>query len=107
MLFDAATHHPRSELIAFCYATIADVVAERAASTPNLQVIGRTEAIVGGVRGGWKAPTDPAPDDVWKDDVLALPDFAALAHYLSRSLPQESELDRRLREILAGGSSGA
>lgn len=105
MLFDAATHHPRSELTAFCYSTIPDVLAERAVSTPNLQAIGRTEAIVGGVRGGWKAPADPAPDDVWRDDALALPDFAALAQYLSRSLPQESELDRRLKEILAGGTS--
>ena len=34
----------RSELIAFCYATIPDVVAERAASTPNLQAISKTEA---------------------------------------------------------------
>jgi hypothetical protein len=44
---------------------------------------------------------------VWRDDALALPDFAALAQYLSRGLPQESELDRRLKEILAGGTSSA
>jgi hypothetical protein len=107
MLFDAATHHPRSELVALCHGTIPDVLADRAASTPNLQAAGRTEAVVAGVRGSWKAPEDTALDDVWSEDALALPDFSSLARYLSRSLPQEGELDRRLREILAGGSSGA
>jgi hypothetical protein len=109
MLFDAATHHPRSELIAFCHSAIPSGLAERAEATPNLLAVAASEAIIGGTRGDWTAPpNDPAPpEDVWTGGKLALPGFGALAHYLSRILPQESEVERRLTEILAAAKIGA
>lgn len=100
MLFDAAGRRPRSELIAFCFSSIPDVLAERAAITPNLQAVGATEAILGGVRAGWEAPKE-APADLWKDDAFALGDFANLASFLARSSPPQGELEARLGELLA------
>lgn len=100
MLFDAAGRRPRSELIAFCFSSIPDVLAERAAITPNLQAVGATEAILGGVRADWEAPKE-APADLWKDDAFALGDFANLASFLARSSPPQGELEARLGELLA------
>lgn len=106
MLFDAARRRPRSELIAFCFSAIPDVLAERAAMTPNLQVVGATEAILGGVRAGWEAPAD-APPDLWKEDAFALGDFANLASFLARSSPPQGELEARLGELLAKAATEA
>jgi SIR2-like domain len=89
MLFDAASRHERSELIAFCYSEIPEELAERAATTPNLQAVSSTEAIVGGVRGEWAAPEEPRPS-IWSGDEFLLPDFKHLASFLSRSMPNES-----------------
>lgn len=99
-LFDAARRRPRSELIAFCFGAIPDELAERAQTTPNLQVLGRSEAVLGGVRANWEEPQD-APDDLWKDDAFALGDFANLARFLARSSPPQGELEARLGELLA------
>lgn len=94
--FDAATRRQRSEVIAFCYDAIPIKLAESAALTPNLQVITRDEAIIGGVRGAWKTPTSPLPEDLWKNDGVPLGDFGALASFLARGtsptqlLPAES-----------------
>lgn len=84
MLFDAAIRRERSEFVVFSYGEISDDLAKHATSTPNIQVVGRTEAILGGVRGDWSAPEDDI-QDLWKEGKLALPDFAHLASYLSRS----------------------
>jgi len=46
--------------VAFCYSEIPSELEARALVTPNLQVIGQTEAILGGVRGKWK-PTEEMP----------------------------------------------
>lgn len=100
MLFDAARRRPRSELIAFCFSSIPDELAERAATTPNLQAVGATEAILGGVRADWLKPAD-APVDLWADDTFALGDFANLASFLARSSPPHGELEARLSELLA------
>jgi hypothetical protein len=100
MLFDAARRRPRSELIAFCFSSIPDELAERAATTPNLQAVGATEAILGGVRADWLKPAD-APVDLWADDTFALGDFANLASFLARSSPPQGELEARLSELLA------
>ena len=101
MLFDAARRRPRSELIAFCFSSIPEDLAERAATTPNLQAVGSTEAILGGVRADWLKPAADAPVDVWADDTFALGDFANLASFLARSSPPQGELEARLSELLA------
>lgn len=100
MLFDAARRRPRSELIAFCHDAIPVSLAERAATTPNLQATAPEEAILGGVRAGWDAPDD-SPEDLWADGALGLGDFARLSSFLARSSPPLGELEARLGELLA------
>ena len=90
MLFDAATRRERSEFVIFSYADISDDLAKRAARTPNIQVVGRGEAILGGVRGKWEAQERNLPD-LWEDGKLALPDFTHLASYLARTSKQDGE----------------
>jgi hypothetical protein len=99
MIFDAATRRERSEFLAFCYSTIPDELATRASITPNLQVVGRSEAILGGLRAQWKSPED-APLDLWENGELALPDFAKLASYLARSATRDSGAETTLRELI-------
>jgi hypothetical protein len=104
LIFDAAARRERSEFIAFCYTEIPNVLAGRATTTPNLQVITGSEAILGGVRANWKEPQNPPPD-LWEDGQLALRDFRHLAAYLARSTTQEPEGDALLRALLAGTPS--
>jgi hypothetical protein len=101
LLFDAATQRERSEIVAFCHSDIPDVLAQRATTTPNLQVVSGREAILGGVRGEWKPPTDTQPN-LWIDGQLALRDFRNLAAYLARSATREPEGDTVLRQLLKG-----
>lgn len=105
MLFDAARRRPRSELIVFSYGSIADDLAERASSTPNLQVACPDEAVIGGIRAAWAAPADPI-QDVWEAGKFKLGDFARLAAFLARSSPPDSELEARLGELLAKAAGG-
>jgi SIR2-like domain len=100
MLFDAAARRERSELIAFCYSEIPDALADRAGSTPNLQVVTGGEAILGGIRAEWQEPDDPPPG-LWVDGAFALRDFRYLASYLARSSAREDELEKLLRQLLA------
>ena len=100
-IFDAATRCERSEFIAFCYSEIPAVVAERAMTTPNLQVVSGREAILGGVRENWTAPED-APAGLWDNEQFALRDFRNLAAYLARSTTREHDGDRPLKELLEG-----
>lgn len=104
MLFDAAARRERSELIAFCYSEIPDAVADRARTTPNLQVVTGSEAILGGIRGEWQEPDDPPPG-LWADGAFALRDFRYLAGYLARSSAREDERETLLRRLLAGAES--
>lgn len=90
MLFDAAIRRERSEFVVFSYDNISDELAERASRTPNIQVAGRTEAILGGVRDNWKAP-DADIQGLWEAGELSLPDFTHLASYLARSSSQNGE----------------
>jgi len=99
LVFDAATRRERSEFVAFCHSDIPEALAERATTTPNLQVVSGREAILGGVRGEWKPPADTLPN-LWDDGQLALCDFRNLAAYLARSSTREPEGDTVLRELL-------
>lgn len=84
LIFDAAIRRERSEFIAFCFSAIPEPLAARALMTPNLQVLGASEAVLGGVRAPWKPPED-APPDLWAGNQLALRDFRNLTAYLARS----------------------
>ncbi|MGH2941224.1 MAG: SIR2 family protein [Solirubrobacteraceae bacterium] len=88
LLFDAALRRERSELIAFCYSEIPSVLAETAERTPNLQAVGPAEAIIGGIRAPWSAPTESL-EGIWLDGKLALGNFALLAAHLARSADPE------------------
>ena len=110
MIFDAARRRQRSEFSVFCFDEIPDSLANKAAMTPNLQAVGRKEAILGGIRGEWKAPeVGHAPEGTWSNDGdegdggFALGDFAKLAGYLARSSPPQGELEVRLKELLDEG----
>jgi hypothetical protein len=91
MIFDAAARRERSEFVAFCYSSIPDVLSKRASTTPNLQVAGATEAILGGVRGSWSAPAS-APPELWENNEFALRDFRRLAIYLARNTAAQSQI---------------
>lgn len=99
LIFDAATRRERSEFVVFCFAEIPKALAERAATTPNLQVVGEKEAILGGVRAPWKA-TDDVPEKLWKDGKFLLGDFRHLAGYLAMSAVKEPEHDPFMRKLL-------
>lgn len=84
VIFDAATRRERSEIIVFCFESIPDALAERAAMTPNIQVAAPKEAIIGGIRATWLAPDD-TPSSIWIENKLLLCDFKYLAAHLARS----------------------
>lgn len=108
VIFEAARHRPRSEIVAFAHSAIPDALAERAETMPNVQAVTGDEAILGGIRGPWKGTAAP-PADVWAADELALRDFRQLAAFLARSSPPLGELEARLAEVLENAvkSTGA
>jgi hypothetical protein len=106
MMFEAARRRPRSELIAFCFGSIPAPLAERALATPNLQALGRNEAILGGMRRDWEPLKDAAPD-LWTDAGFGLGDFSNLASFLARSSPPQGVLEERLGELLAKAAASA
>ena len=99
LIFDAATRRQRSEFVAFLYSDIPAPLAERAEITPNLQIVSRREAIIGGIRADWKEPEDAWPD-VWAEGQFLLPDFKFLARHLARSTQNRYEGDSNLRVLL-------
>jgi hypothetical protein len=104
MIFDAASHCPRSEFQVFCYSDIPKTLADHALSTPNLQVANGTEAILAGLLGKWAPPKDPPPG-LWVENQFGLRDFANLAAHLARSVAREAEPETLFRELLAGAVS--
>ncbi len=100
-IFNAAARRERSEFIAFCFSEIPDILADRALTTPNIQVVSGREAIIGGVRANWDKP-DNAPLDIWEDGQFALCDFRNLAMYLARSTTLEHEGESTLQKLLKG-----
>jgi hypothetical protein len=99
LIFDAAMRRERTEIAVFCYSTIPDILAERALLTPNIQVLGDREAIIGGVRADWAAPENESPG-IFEGDRFLLGDFRKLAEYLAKSASRESDNGLRLRELL-------
>ena len=106
MLFDAVRRRPRSELVAFCFDEIPDILIKHASLTPNLQVVARNEAILGGVRADWEPLKDATPD-LWGDGGMALGNFASLATFLARSSPPQGELEAQLSELLSKAAANA
>ena len=101
MIFDAAQRRQRSEFIAFCYDEIPESLSNEATSTPNLQAVARSEAIIGGRRSPWAAPEDSElPEGIWNDDGLTLGDFASLSNFLAQGSPPQLEIEARLAELL-------
>ena len=99
MIFDAASHCPRSEFQVFCYSDIPKALADRALTTPNLQVASGRKAILGGVLGEWEPPEDPPPD-LWVDNQFGLRDFTNLSAYLALSVTQKPESETLIREFI-------
>jgi hypothetical protein len=93
-LFEAAARRPRSEIVAFCYDQIPDNLATEAAKVPNLQVVTKTEGIIGGIRAGWAGPDSGTPSalptDIWDGSQCNLGDFRELATFLARSSSDSS-----------------
>jgi hypothetical protein len=100
LFFEAATRRPRSEIIAFCFDSIPAQLADHAALTPNLQVVAKTEAILGGVRAPWKSPDAALPEDIWANGEATLGNFACLASYLARATSSISDLTEQIAEII-------
>jgi hypothetical protein len=102
LIFDAARRRERSEFVAFCFSSIPDELAKEALSSPNLQVVAASEAILSGIRGEWKAPVD-APPGIWESGKLVLGNFKNLASHLARtgtSDPIEDALQAALRTLV-------
>lgn len=84
MLFDAAQRHPRSEIVALCFAAIPPAVAERASATRNLVALSPNEAIIDGQSGEWASGTDIP--GVFESGRYLLGDFSRMAAFLARQV---------------------
>ena len=97
IIFEAAQQCQRSEFWAFCHRNIPDILSEKAVRIPNLQVISRSEAIIGCNKRNWKCLPDGLSQDYWDADKrkVTLGDFKILANYLGKSNPhyEEEEFD--------------
>lgn len=98
IIFDAASHCPRSEFQVFCYSDIPEALADHALNMPNLQVANGREAILGGVRGEWEPPKDPPPS-LWVKEQFGLRDFTNLAAHLARSVKRVADPETLLIEL--------
>ena len=108
LMFDAAVRRERSEIVVFCYSDIPEVLANRAALTPNMQVVSGSEAILGGIRGRWAIP-DGETSSIWLDGQFTLRDFRHLAGHLARCVTREGENEPSQRGSgdVGSGSSAA
>jgi len=95
VLYEAATQHPSSEVVALFRGTAPAAVTTRAQNIPNLSVLDAKSATIGGQEGEWQAPSENTP--FWKDGRFKLGDFAALARFLllsvGRTEPERPQLD--------------
>ncbi|MBT9136689.1 MAG: hypothetical protein DDT34_01771 [Firmicutes bacterium] len=100
LIFDAAERRERSEVVVLCYDDIPDQLAERALTTPNLQVVGRKEGVLSGERRPWKFSAD-APKEFCSSDQFLLPDFAVFSMFLAKSSGYLHEKDPLLKDLIA------
>ncbi len=92
IIYEAASRRERSEIVVLLFSEIPTELAERAARTPNIQVVTGTEAIIGGIRGEWEKPLeDEYPASLWQNEQFALRDFKCLAAYLAKSVSKDEE----------------
>lgn len=103
LLFDAARRRPRSETVVLCFGDIPEVAATNAALTPNVQVLGPKEAVIGGIRAEWAVPENPR-EEIWENDGFALGDFAKFSSFLAKTSPAARDLEARLVEALKLGA---
>ncbi len=99
LLFDAAMRRERTEIVIFCYSSIPEILAKQALLTPNIQVLGSQEAIIGGIRANWAHPDTGCPG-IFEDGRFLLGDFQKLSEYLAKSTSHEPDNNLRMREIL-------
>ena len=97
-IFNAAARRERSEFIVFCFSEIPDILADRASTTPNIQVVSGREAIIGGFRENWNKP-DETLTHIWENEQFTLRNFYNLAKYLARSTTREQSGDGALKEL--------
>lgn len=107
VIFDAARHRPRSEIVAFSRSTLPAALVEQAREIPNLQAITGSEAVLSGIRADWEPRGILPPDDTWVDGKMSLREFGPLAEFLARSSPPQRELEVRLAEMLSAAADGA
>ena len=90
-LFDAARHHPSSEIIVLCFSVIPPNLAERAKSIPNLTILGPSSAVIGTIEGKWEEIPEETP--FWKKGKFILGDFRALSKFLlmNSTIPEPKE----------------
>ena len=88
MFIDAAIRRPRSETVVLCYGALPERLSARAESIPNLQVVGRTEATIGGLRASWETANEVP--DIWYDGQFRLGDFSSLSRFLARASPDHA-----------------
>ena len=80
LIYDAARLHRGSEVLVLCHSRIPQDLLDRAQSTPNLTVLGPTEAVIGCNRGEW---TDHDEDSTfWEESQFVLGDFKNLSAFL-------------------------
>lgn len=99
LFFDAAMRRERTEIVVFCYSSIPEILAAQALLTPNLQVLGNKEAIIGGVRANW-ASLEEECQGIYEGNLFLLGDFHKLAEYLAKSTSRDFDSDLRLKDIL-------
>ena len=109
IIYDAASRRERSEIVAFCFSDIPGELADRAARTPNLQIVTGVDAIIGGVRDAWSEPDDELFAGLWGNGKFILHDFTCLAAYLAKSVLREDEalLVSKLAKMLADPAAQA
>jgi SIR2-like domain len=82
MIFDAARRRPRSEIVAFCYSTVPDILRSEALAIRNITVFGSTEGVIGGVAAAWDAELTEV--GISTDNKCVLGDFRNLATFLNK-----------------------
>jgi len=98
VLFDAATLHPSSEVVALFRDAAPEDVTKKALSIPNLSLFDARNATIGGQTAGWEVANADTP--FWANGRFALGDFAMLARFLllsvGRSEPERAD-ERQVR----------